>query len=188
MSKRLDNSHSISAPRGRDLSAKSWLTEAPPRMLMNNLDADVAEKPHELVVYGGIGRAARDWESFDRIAASLRELEADETLLVQSGKPVGVFRTHRDASRVLIANSNLVPHWASTHATVRLERPPDCGQQRSPMSGCRILMKLTAAHEPPGDVGRLQLGAFRRRMGSEIAGDSDEDMPTLLGIAPRAEL
>ena len=81
-------------------------------MLMNNLDADVAERPHELVVYGGIGRAARDWESFDRIAASLRELEADETLLVQSGKRVGVFRTHRDAPRVLIANSNLVPHWA----------------------------------------------------------------------------
>jgi Urocanase N-terminal domain len=102
----------LSAPRGRDLSAKSWLTEAPLRMLMNNLDADVAEKPHELVVYGGIGRAARDWESFDRIAASLREIEADETLLVQSGKRVGVFRTHRDAPRVLIANSNLVPHWA----------------------------------------------------------------------------
>src|SRR6266540_4760786 len=103
----------IRAPRGSQLSAKSWLTEAPLRMLMNNLDAEVAEKPHELVVYGGIGRAARDWESFDRIAASLRELEADETLLVQSGKPVGVFRTHRDAPRVLIANSNLVPHWAS---------------------------------------------------------------------------
>ena len=113
MSKRLDNSRSISAPRGSDLSAKSWLTEAPLRMLMNNLDAEVAEKPHELVVYGGIGRAARDWESFDRIAASLRELEADETLLVQSGRPVGVFRTHRDAPRVLIANSNLVPHWAT---------------------------------------------------------------------------
>jgi urocanate hydratase len=93
-------------------SSLSWLTEAPLRMLMNNLDADVAEKPHELVVYGGIGRAARDWESFDRIAASLRELEADETLLVQSGKRVGVFRTHRDAPRVMIANSNLVPHWA----------------------------------------------------------------------------
>src|SRR5467141_2755531 len=113
MSKRLDNSRSISAPRGRDLSAKSWLTEAPLRMLMNNLDAEVAEKPHELVVYGGIGRAALDWESFDRIAASLRELEADKTLLVQSGKPVGVFRTHADAPRVLIANSNLVPHWAT---------------------------------------------------------------------------
>jgi urocanate hydratase len=122
MSKRLDNSRSISAPRGSDLSAKSWLTEAPLRMLMNNLDAEVAEKPHELVVYGGIGRAARDWESFDRIAASLRELEADETLLVQSGKPVGVFRTHRDAPRVLIANSNLVPHWASWEKFHELDR------------------------------------------------------------------
>ncbi len=122
MSKRLDNSRSISAPRGRDLSAKSWLTEAPLRMLMNNLDAEVAEKPDELVVYGGIGRAARDWESFDRIAASLRELEADETLLVQSGKPVGVFRTHRDAPRVLIANSNLVPHWATWEKFHELDR------------------------------------------------------------------
>jgi urocanate hydratase len=122
MSKRLDNSRSISAPRGRDLSAKSWLTEAPLRMLMNNLDAEVAEKPHELVVYGGIGRAARDWESFDRIAASLRELEADETLLVQSGKPVGVFRTHSDAPRVLIANSNLVPHWATWEKFHELDR------------------------------------------------------------------
>jgi urocanate hydratase len=122
MSKRLDNSRSISAPRGSDLSAKTWLTEAPLRMLMNNLDAEVAEKPHELVVYGGIGRAARDWESFDRIAASLRELEADETLLVQSGKPVGVFRTHRDAPRVLIANSNLVPHWATWEKFHELDR------------------------------------------------------------------
>jgi urocanate hydratase len=122
MSKRLDNSRSISAPRGRNLSAKSWLTEAPLRMLMNNLDAEVAEKPHELVVYGGIGRAARDWESFDRIAASLRELEADETLLVQSGKPVGVFRTHSDAPRVLIANSNLVPHWATWEKFHELDR------------------------------------------------------------------
>jgi urocanate hydratase len=122
MSKRLDNSRSISAPRGSDLSAKSWLTEAPLRMLMNNLDAEVAEKPNELVVYGGIGRAARDWESFDRIAASLRALEADETLLVQSGKPVGVFRTHRDAPRVLIANSNLVPHWATWEKFHELDR------------------------------------------------------------------
>jgi len=122
MSKRLDNRRSIRAPRGTDLSAKSWLTEAPLRMLMNNLDAEVAEKPQELVVYGGIGRAARDWESFDRIAASLRELEADETLLVQSGKPVGVFRTHRDAPRVLIANSNLVPHWATWEKFHELDR------------------------------------------------------------------
>ena len=110
---RIDNARSIRAPRGTEISAKSWLTEAPLRMLMNNLDAEVAERPGELVVYGGIGRAARDWESYDRIVASLRRLEGDETLLVQSGKPVGVFRTHADAPRVLIANSNLVPHWAT---------------------------------------------------------------------------
>jgi urocanate hydratase len=110
---RLDNQRIIRAPRGTELSARSWLTEAPLRMLMNNLDPGVAENPAELVVYGGIGRAARDWTSFDRIVAALRELESDETLLIQSGKPVGVFRTHADAPRVLIANSNLVPHWAS---------------------------------------------------------------------------
>ncbi|HEX8666009.1 MAG TPA: urocanate hydratase [Beijerinckiaceae bacterium] len=110
---RIDNARIIRAPRGPELSAKSWLTEAPLRMLMNNLDPEVAEKPQELVVYGGIGRAARDWESFDRIVAALRDLEADETLLVQSGKPVGVFRTHADAPRVLIANSNLVPAYAT---------------------------------------------------------------------------
>ena len=110
---RLDNSRHIRSPHGTELSAKSWLTEAPLRMLMNNLDAAVAEKPDELVVYGGIGRAARDWESFDSIVASLRKLEADQTLLVQSGKPVGVFQTHADAPRVLIANSNLVPAWAN---------------------------------------------------------------------------
>ena len=110
---RIDNNRVIRAAHGTTLSAKSWLTEAPLRMLMNNLDPDVAEKPGELVVYGGIGRAARDWESFDRIVASLKELEEDQTLLVQSGKPVGVFRTHKDAPRVLIANSNLVPHWAT---------------------------------------------------------------------------
>ena len=103
----------IRAPRGTTLRAKSWQTEAPLRMLMNNLDPDVAENPKELVVYGGIGRAARDWECFDTIVATLERLEDDETLLVQSGKPVGVFRTHKDAPRVLIANSNLVPHWAN---------------------------------------------------------------------------
>jgi urocanate hydratase len=107
------NAREVRAPRGTEISAKSWATEAPLRMLMNNLDPDVAEKPEELVVYGGIGRAARDWDSFDAIVKSLRELEADETLLVQSGKPVGVFRTHETAPRVLIANSNLVPHWAT---------------------------------------------------------------------------
>src|ERR671935_1155725 len=122
MSLRLDNTRNIRAPHGRKLTAKSWQTEAPLRMLMNNLDAAVAEKPHELVVYGGIGRAARDWASFDRIVASLRTLEADETLLVQSGKPVGVFRTHADAPRVLIANSNLVPHWATLDHFNELDR------------------------------------------------------------------
>jgi urocanate hydratase len=110
---RIDNARVVRAPRGPELSAKSWLTEAPLRMLMNNLDPDVAEKPGELVVYGGVGRAARDWESFDRIVTTLRRLEGDQTLAVQSGKPVGVFRTHTDAPRVLIANSNLVPHWAT---------------------------------------------------------------------------
>jgi urocanate hydratase len=108
---RLDNSRRIRAPRGPDLSCLSWQTEAPLRMLMNNLDPEVAERPEELVVYGGIGRAARDWQSFDKIAAVLRRLRDDQTLLVQSGKPVGVFETHKDAPRVLIANSNIVGHW-----------------------------------------------------------------------------
>ena len=119
---RIDNARVIRAPHGTEITAKSWLTEAPLRMLMNNLDPEVAEKPSELVVYGGIGRAARDWESFDRIVASLRSLEADETLLVQSGKPVGVFRTHADAPRVLIANSNIVPHWATLEHFNELDR------------------------------------------------------------------
>jgi len=103
----------IKSPTGTKLSAKSWLTEAPLRMLMNNLDPDVAERPEDLVVYGGIGKAARNWEAFDAIVETLRNLEDNETLLVQSGKPVGVFRTHEDAPRVLIANSNLVPAWAN---------------------------------------------------------------------------
>ncbi len=107
------NMRDVYPATGSEITAKSWLTEAPMRMLMNNLHPDVAENPHELVVYGGIGRAARTWADFDRIVASLKALEADETLLVQSGKPVGVFRTHADAPRVLIANSNLVPHWAN---------------------------------------------------------------------------
>ena len=109
---RLDNARVIRPATGTELSAKSWLTEAPLRMLMNNLHPDVAERPEELVVYGGIGRAARDWESYDRIVETLKRLDADQTLLVQSGKPVGVFRTHENAPRVLIANSNLVPKWA----------------------------------------------------------------------------
>ncbi|WP_405220820.1 urocanate hydratase [Lentisalinibacter sediminis] len=119
---RYDPERVISAPHGTELSAKSWLTEAPLRMLMNNLDADVAEHPEGLVVYGGIGRAARDWESYDRIVEVLRRLEDDQTLLVQSGKPVGVFRTHADAPRVLIANSNLVPRWATWEHFNELDR------------------------------------------------------------------
>ena len=119
---RIDNQRVIRAAHGTELSAKSWLTEAPLRMLMNNLDPGVAEKPSELVVYGGIGRAARDWESYDRIVASLKTLEDDQTLLVQSGKPVGVFRTHKDAPRVLIANSNLVPHWGTWEKFHELDR------------------------------------------------------------------
>src|SRR5215471_18369976 len=109
----VSNQRVVRAPRGTKLNAKSWLTEAPLRMLMNNLDPEVAENPAELVVYGGIGRAARNWDCFDRIVATLKDLNEDETLLVQSGKPVGVFRTHKDAPRVLLANSNLVPHWAT---------------------------------------------------------------------------
>ena len=119
---RIDNTRLIRASRGPELQAKNWLTEAPLRMLMNNLDPEVAERPEELVVYGGIGRAARDWESFDRIVATLKRLEGDQTLLVQSGKPVGVFQTHGDAPRVLIANSNLVPHWADWDHFHELDR------------------------------------------------------------------
>jgi urocanate hydratase len=110
---RVDTQRVIHPPTGRKLNCKSWLTEAPYRMIQHNLDPEVAENPAELVVYGGIGRAARNWECFDAILVALRELEDDETLLVQSGKPVGVFPTHPDAPRVLIANSNLVPHWAT---------------------------------------------------------------------------
>ncbi|BFM11916.1 urocanate hydratase [Simiduia litorea] len=110
---RIDNTRVIRAARGTQLTAKSWLTEAPLRMLMNNLDPEVAEHPQALVVYGGIGRAARNWACYDRIVETLTRLEADETLLIQSGKPVGVFKTHENAPRVLLANSNLVPHWAT---------------------------------------------------------------------------
>lgn len=122
MNPRLDNARKIRAPHGTTLSAKSWLTEAPLRMLMNNLDPDVAERPEELIVYGGIGRAARDWDSFDRIVAALHRLDDDQTLLVQSGKPVGIFTTHADAPRVLIANSNLVPQWANWEHFNELDR------------------------------------------------------------------
>ena len=119
---RSDPSRTIRAARGAALSCKSWQTEAALRMLMNNLDPEVAERPADLVVYGGIGRAARNWECFDKIVEVLRRLESDETLLVQSGKPVGVFQTHADAPRVLIANSNLVPHWATWDHFHELDR------------------------------------------------------------------
>src|SRR5438876_956195 len=121
MSSRLDNSRVIRAAHGSQLTAKGWSTEAPLRMLMNNLDPEVAERPHELVVYGGIGRAARNWACFDAIVAALTELEDDESLLIQSGKPVGVLKTHPDAPRVLIANSNLVPKWATWEKFRELE-------------------------------------------------------------------
>src|SRR5512144_1327136 len=114
-------SRPVRAPTGSSISCRGWIQEAAMRMLMNNLDPDVAERPEDLVVYGGTGRAARSWEAFDAIVATLRGLEGDETLLVQSGKPVGVFRTHEWAPRVLIANSNLVPEWATWDEFRRLE-------------------------------------------------------------------
>ncbi|TFW10981.1 urocanate hydratase [Brevundimonas intermedia] len=116
------NARIVRSPRGPDKTAKTWAAEAAMRMLMNNLDPEVAERPQDLVVYGGIGKAARDWAAFDRIVETLKTLEADETLLVQSGKPVGVFRTHADAPRVLIANSNLVPKWATWEHFNALDR------------------------------------------------------------------
>src|ERR1700723_714666 len=119
---RHDPTRKIRAAHGTVLEARSWLTEAPLRMLMNNLDPEVAERPEELVVYGGIGRAARNWECFDRIVSALTTLAPDQTLLVQSGKPVGVFRTHVDAPRVLIANSNLVAKWATWEHFNELDR------------------------------------------------------------------
>ena len=122
MTDRRDNSRHIRARRGSDIKAKHWTTEAAVRMLMNNLDDDVAEDPQSLVVYGGIGRAARNWAAYDKIVETLERLEEDQTLLVQSGKPVGVFRTHADAPRVLIANSNLVPHWATWDHFHELDR------------------------------------------------------------------
>jgi urocanate hydratase len=112
----------VKSPRGSQLNCLDWMTEAPYRMLHNNLDREVAENPDELIVYGGIGKAARTWRDFDLIAATLKRLRADQTLLIQSGKPVGVVETHKDAPRVLIANSNLVPHWASWKHFNELDR------------------------------------------------------------------
>src|ERR1700754_1552869 len=119
---RFDSARVIRAPRGASRSCKFWENEAAMRMLMNNLDAEVAERPADLVVYGGIGRAARNWECFDKIVDVLKRLESDQTLLIQSGKPVGVFQTHADAPRVLLANSNLVPRWASWEHFNALDR------------------------------------------------------------------
>ena len=131
-SSRLSNDRIIRAAHGPEITAKNWQAEAAMRMLMNNLDPDVAEKPSELVVYGGIGRAARNWECYDQIVQSLLDLESDQTLLVQSGKPVGVFRTHENAPRVLIANSNLVPHWANWDKFNELDR--SCLMMYGPMT------------------------------------------------------
>ena len=119
---RLDPTRVVRAPRGSQLTCKNWVTEAAYRMVQNNLDPEVAENPQSLVVYGGIGRAARDWACFDQILASLKDLNEDETLLIQSGKPVGVFKTHTNAPRVLIANSNLVPKWANWEHFNELDR------------------------------------------------------------------
>src|SRR5436309_12080323 len=118
----MEGARPVRAPRGTTLTARSWQTEAPLRMLQNNLDAEVAERPDDLVVYGGTGKAARNWECFDAIVRELTNLAGDETLLVQSGKPVGVFRTHASAPRVLIANSNLVGRWATWEVFRELER------------------------------------------------------------------
>src|ERR1700680_3131789 len=112
----------VRAPRDTTISCKGWHQEAALRLLMNNLEPDVAERPEDLVVYGGIGKAARNWECYEAIVATLKQLEADQTLLIQSGKPVGVFRTHEDAPRVLLANSNLVPHWATWEHFNELDR------------------------------------------------------------------
>src|SRR2546422_9026275 len=121
MTTSVSEARTIRAPRGIEISCKGWQQEAALRMLMNNLDPDVAERPEQLIVYGGIGKAARNWECYDAIVATLKRLKNDETLLVQSGKPVGVFRTHENAPRVLIANANLVPHWGTWDEFRRLD-------------------------------------------------------------------
>src|SRR5213594_1244047 len=121
MTTTVSEARTIRAPRGTEISCQSWQQEAALRMLMNNLDPEVAERPEQLIVYGGIGKAARNWKCFDAIVATLKRLKNDETLLVQSGKPVGVFKTHENAPRVLIANANLVPHWATWDEFRRLD-------------------------------------------------------------------
>src|SRR5438270_109468 len=145
----MDGARPVSAPRGTTLTAKSWQTEAPLRMLMNNLDPENAERPDDLVVYGGTGKAARSWDAFDAIVRELRALESDETLLVQSGKPVGVMRTHEWAPRVLIANSNLVPEWATWDEFRRLdELGLTMYGQMTAGSWIDIVTDQTSAHDP----------------------------------------
>src|SRR5438045_5758299 len=122
MSTTIAEPRTLRAPRGSEISCRGWQQEAALRMLMNNLDPDVAERPEDLVVYGGTGKAARSWEAFDAIVATLRDLADDETMLVQSGKPVAVFKSHRDAPRVLLANSNLVGRWATWEVFAELEK------------------------------------------------------------------
>ncbi|GAA0435656.1 urocanate hydratase [Leifsonia naganoensis] len=172
----MDGARPVRAARGTELSAKSWQTEAPLRMLMNNLDPDVAERPDDLVVYGGTGRAARSWEAFDAIVETLRDLEADETLLVQSGKPVGVFRTHEWAPRVLIANSNLVGDWATWPEFRRLEA-----------LGLTMYGQMTAGSWIYiGSQGILQgtyetFGAVARKLAARRGGHDEQGDGTLAG-------
>ncbi|MFJ3395089.1 urocanate hydratase [Leifsonia aquatica] len=172
----MDGARPVRAARGTELSAKSWQTEAPLRMLMNNLDPDVAERPDDLVVYGGTGRAARSWEAFDAIVETLRDLEADETLLVQSGKPVGVFRTHEWAPRVLIANSNLVGDWATWPEFRRLEA-----------LGLTMYGQMTAGSWIYiGSQGILQgtyetFGAVARKLAAQRVGSDEQGGGTLAG-------
>ena len=139
MHKKTAGRRQVRAPRGSELSCKGWLQEAALRMICNNLDPEVAEKPDELVVYGGTGKAARNWDAFEAIVRSLKELEADETLLVQSGKPVGIFRTHTDAPRVLIANSNLVGDWATWDKFRELERKGLISREKNRSRAIRLL-------------------------------------------------
>ena len=186
----------IKAPTGTKLRAKSWLTEAPLRMIMNNLDPDVAERPEELVVYGGIGKAARNWECFDAIVKTLSELEDNQTLLVQSGKPVGVFETHKDAPRVLIANSNLVPAWANWEKFRELDK-----------KGLMMFGQMTAGswiyigsqgivqgtYETFAEMGRQHYGdnlagPSRRRPGDRRSGTLPARTPAYLGTRQTGQL
>src|SRR5438132_1195871 len=167
----------IRAPRGRALSAKSWLTEAPLRMLMNNLDPEVAERPQDLVVYGGIGRAARNWACYDAIVAALTNLNDDESLLIQSGKPVGVFKTHPDAPRVLIANSNLVPKWAT-------------GEHFNDLDDALALIAEACAKRTPTSVGLLGNAAevlpelVRRKVRPHLVTDQTSAHDLVYGYLP----